>query len=189
MDTQTTGELVARIKQGDQEAFSALYDDFAERIYRYIRVKVASNEEAEDILQDVFVKVWHGCKTLDTEDLNFTAWVYKVTSNTVNDHYRKIYRRPQTVSLDPAIDVANNDDTQASIQHKFDSKEIKTALQDLSESYRQVIELRFFQDFTVEETAKIMGKTNLAIRVLQYRATKKLETIYKQHEREAKTIL
>lgn len=189
MDTSNTRELVARIKQGDQDAFSALYDDFAERIYRYVRIKVASSEEAEDILQDVFLKVWHGCKSLEIVDLNFSAWIYKVAGNTVNDHYRKTYRRPQTVSLDPAMDIVGSDDTGKRVQQTFDAKEMKSALSEMSEKYRQVIELRFFQDFTVEETAKIMNKTSLAVRVMQHRAMKKLETIYKQHEREAKTIL
>ena len=189
MDNKNIVDLVAKMQQGDQNSFSALYDEFASRIYKYIRIKVGSSEETEDIMQEVFSKAWQGSKSLKLLDLNFSAWLYRIANNTVNDHYRKSYRRPQTISLDPKIDIAGSDDSSDSIQNYFDKAEIQVSLGGLSQQYKQVIELRFFQDFTIEETAKIMNKTSVGIRVLQYRALRKLESIYKKYERQAKTIL
>lgn len=189
MDNKSTIELVAKMQQGDQASFSALYDIFADRIYKYIRIKVGSTEEAEDILQEVFVKVWQSCRSLKLDGLNFSAWVYRIAGNTINDYYRKSYRRPQTVSLDPEIDIVGSDNATNAAKQSFDEKEIQASLKQLSKEYKQVIELRFFQDFSIEETASIMGKSKVGVRVLQYRALKKLETIYKQYERQVKTIL
>lgn len=189
MDTNRILDLVAKMQQGDQESFALLYEEFSDRIYKYIRIKLPSDQEAEDVLQEVFIKTWQGSKKLQLDGLNLSAWLYKIAGNTINDHYRKSYRRPQTISLDPDIDIPANDDTSLNTERNSNAKEIQKVLKELPTNYRQVIELRFFQDFTIEETAKIMGKTSVGVRVLQHRATKKLEKIYKLYERQAKTIL
>lgn len=182
METSHINELVVKTKQGDQEAFSALYDEFADRIYKFIRMKISESEQAEDLLQEVFVKAWQGSKTLEVTDLNFSAWLYKVASNTVNDHYRKVYRRPQTVELDTAYNIASTDDTERLAENGFEAEAMKKVLDELPENFKQVLELRYFQDFTVEETAKILNKSSVTVRVLQHRATKKLKQLFNEHE-------
>jgi RNA polymerase sigma-70 factor (ECF subfamily) len=182
MDTGTLNKLIARVQQGDQEAFSQVYDEFAERIYKFISFKISDREQAEDLLQEVFVKVWHGCPKLKLEDLNFTAWLYTVAGNTVKDHYRKVYRRPQTVSLDPAMDITASEDSSRLASSALDRTAVQAALEMLPDNYKQVLELRFIQEFSIEETAKAMQKNSVSVRVLQHRAIKKLETIFKNYQ-------
>ena len=182
MDQDQILALVVKMKTGNQDAFSALYDEFVDRIYKFVRFKIQEQSTVEDILQEVFLKAWQGCKTLDVSDLNFSAWLYRIASNTVNDHYRKVYRRPQTDSLEEAMNLAGTDDSQKLASDGFDAKEIKQAMSKLPESYKQIIELRYFQDFSVEESSKILNKTNITIRVLQHRAIKALEKIFKNNE-------
>jgi len=177
-ETRHIIQLVAKIQQGDQEAFSQLYDEFADRIYKFIRLKVSDNEQAEDLLQEIFVKAWQGCKKLELKGLNFSAWLYRVASNTINDHYRKVYRRPQTVELDPAYNLAGTDDTEKLTEDSFEADSIRKVIDELPENYKQIIELRYFQDFTVEETAKVLNKSSITVRVLQHRATKKLKQLF-----------
>ncbi len=182
-------ELVRKTKQGDQEAFAQLYDQFADRIFKFIKLKVGSKQQAEDILQDTFVKVWNGAKTLRLEELNFSAWIYRVAHNAVNDYYRKIYRQPENLELNENIDVASGTSLSDELESKENSINIKQALQSLPNQYRQVLELRFIQDFTVDETAKILGKNNLSTRLLQHRALKKLkENISQNHVRDFQKI-
>lgn len=64
MDTDDIGKLVFEAKRGQAEAFGRLYDLFAQRIFRYIRLKIQSRQEAEDLLQDVFVKAYRGLPAL-----------------------------------------------------------------------------------------------------------------------------
>lgn len=180
----TDGELeklMRKAADGDEEAFGCLYDEFVDALYKFIRFKVTDPDQAEDLLQDVFIKAWHGIPKLDLTDLHFSAWLYTVAGNTVNDYFRRMYRRPQTVTLNPDIEITSAHDTGRAAEASMNTGHVRAALDKLPPDYKQVLELRFIQEFTVEETARVMGKNNVSTRVLQYRALKKLETIYKKH--------
>lgn len=181
MDTNQINDLVKKTQTGDQAAFAALYDEFAQRLYAFIRIKVAATEQAEDILQEVFLKAWTGCRSLDTKDLNFSAWLYKVTSNTINDYYRKNYREPQTVSIDEAAQIAGEDDPANNASRGLEKYVVRETLGQLPANYKEVIELRFLQDFSVADTAEILGKNSITVRVWQHRALKMLEKLFTQY--------
>lgn len=180
MEKMEIEKLILKVQGNDEQAFAKLYDEFSQRIYSFIKFKVTDELQAEDLLQEVFLKLWRGAKTLKTENLNFSAWLYQVASNTINDYFRKVYRRPQTVSLDPNIDIAGESDSSKSTEQIFYAEDIQKSLDKLSPSYKQVLELRFIQELSVSETAKAMNKNNLGIRVLQYRALKKVEKLVKK---------
>lgn len=184
MDTDQINDLVKQTQKGDQAAFALLYDEFAQRLYAYIRIKVADTEKAEDILQDVFLKAWQGCRTLQIKDLNFSAWLYKVTANTINDFYRKKYREPNTVPLEEAKEVAGVDDTALDAGRRLEKRVIEQTLAKLPDHYKEVIELRFLQDFSVADTAQILGRNSITVRVWQHRAIKQLEQLFKQYGNE-----
>src|SRR5258708_34663295 len=95
-------EVLAELKkaqQGDEHAFALLFEMFSDRIYRFICYKVSINQEQEDILQEVFFKAWKGLPKLKVEELNFSAWLYKIATNAINDLYRQKYRRPEPLEL------------------------------------------------------------------------------------------
>jgi RNA polymerase sigma-70 factor, ECF subfamily len=172
--------LIEQSRAGNTQAFGELYDLFADKIFRFIKLKVKDLRQAEDILQDVFVKAWQALPKLPLENLNFNAWLYKVTSNTINDYFRKMYRAPEITELTDTLDIASNDNPAAAAQAASDASHINLALAELPSQYRQVLELRFIQDFSISETANILGKTNLAVRLLQHRALKQLQKTVKQ---------
>ncbi len=174
--------LVNRMKSGDQEAFSDLYDQFAKQIYAYIRIKVSDQSLAEDILQEVFLKAWTGAKGLDVTNLNFSAWLYKVAGNTINDYYRKKYRQPPEVALEEARELAGQDDLAADASNRFEKESVKRVMASLPTHYKEVIELRFFQDFSIADTAKIMGKNSVTVRVWQHRALASLKKLFENYE-------
>lgn len=182
MDTEQIIDLVNKVKAGDETAFAHLYDEFADRIYAFISIKTIGTNEADDILQDVFLKAWKGCQNLNIEDLNFSAWLYKIASNTVNDFYRKRYRNPEPLPLDEAMGIKIRDDAMDDANLHFDKKLIRQALDKLPLNYKQVIELRFFQEFNINETASILDKSSVIIRVWQHRAVKQLEKIFDKYK-------
>lgn len=182
VDKEQINALVKKTQSGDQAAFSALYDEFSQRLYAFIRMKVSGTEQAEDILQEVFLKAWKGCKSLELKDLNFSAWLYKVASNTINDYYRKNYREPQTVSIDEAQEVAGQDDPANNAARGFEKLFVRETVEQLPPHFKEVVELRFFQDFSVAETAKIMGKNSVTVRVWQHRAMKQLEQLFQSSQ-------
>lgn len=178
MDTETN-DLVKRAKQADSEAFGQLYDRFAQRIFKYIRLKIQNQPEAEDVLQDVFVKAYRGLASLNLQDLNFSAWLYKVAGNTINDYFRKKYRTHESeiIAIDESFDIPSGVSLQHEVEINSEIEMVRQAFDSLPPLYKQVLELRFLQEFDLDEIAKILNKTNLSVRLLQFRALKKVKII------------
>ena len=174
MDIQ---EAIKLAQKGEAEAFGIIYDQYAQRIFRFIKIKAQNQEQAEDLLQDVFVKIWTAMPNFRIEGGNFQAWAYKIASNTINDYLRKIYRQPHPDLLPENLNLPAKETAENSLMQKDTSEQVKRMLDFLPEHYRQVLELRFIQEFNLEETSKILGKSNLATRLIQHRALKKLKKI------------
>lgn len=173
-----TNQLVSLAKQGDSQAFGLLYDNFSARIFKYISLKVQDRQEAQDILQEVFIKAYKGLGGLrEGEDLNFSAWLYKIAANTVNDYFRKKYRTPETVDIEDNLDAAATPSVEQEITIKSDVETARQAFAQLKPIYREVLELRFLQDLSLDEVAKILNKSNLSIRLIQFRALKRVRYI------------
>lgn len=168
-------QLVKKSQNGDSGAFGQLYDLFAQRIFRYISLKIQDNSLAQDLLQDTFIKAWKGLPALREKDLNFSAWLYKIAGNCVNDYFRKKYRSPDTVELKEASFVSVPDRIGEQLAIEADMQAIESAFKKLPAQYRQVLELLFIQDFSLRETAEILQKNYVSVRVLQFRALKRLK--------------
>lgn len=177
MDPNEVRALVARAQKGDQTAFGELYDFYANRLYRFISCKIPTREQAEDILQETFFKAWQAIPKLKLADLNFNAWLYKIARNVVNDHYRAVKRRPTPDNLDNYYHLSDSTDILEETDVKFEIEKVRAILNKLPPAYQQVLELRFIQELSVEETANIMGKTAIAVRITQHRAVKKLNLL------------
>lgn len=176
-------EAILRSKQGEQEAFGEVFNYFADRIYRFVKFKINDQVVAEDILQEVFLKAWLGLARLPEQNLNFSAWLYKIASNTVNDHFRRQYRIPDIVALESVAEISEDQNGSAigdSLDTDLAIRTVTKAFQHLPAQYKQILELRYIQDLTLEETAEILSKTNLAVRLLQHRALKKLREVIQQ---------
>lgn len=186
MDSHEVHSLIAQAQRGDTTALGKLYDLYANRLYRFISFKIPTNEQAEDILQETFLKAWRALPKLSLVDLNFSAWLYKIARNLVNDYYRAVKRRPTPETIENYYDLTSSADTFKETATTFDLAILRQAVTKLSPAYRQILELRFIQEFSVEETAQIMGKTTVAVRITQHRAIKKLNSLLTQDHEPAK---
>lgn len=182
-------ELVKQAQNGNAAAFGKIYDVFAGRIFRYVHVKVKNQQQAEDILQDVFIKAWKALPQFDAQKGNFSAWLYRIATNATNDYFRQIYRKPPALELNEDIGIATEIDGAEEIAKQSDIETVKKVFPLLPANYARILELRFVQDFSVKETADIMDKSQLAIRLIQHRALKKLrELASKQYGTEYQKI-
>ena len=175
---------VQKSKNGDEQAFSRLYDEFADRLFRYIKSKINSQQQAEDILQETFVKAWQHLNQFDIgrPEANFNAWLYKIATNTIYDYFRKTYRQPPGLELNEAIETPSGQDLQAEVADRMETQTVQRALELLPAHYRAVVELRFVQGFSVNETAKILGRSGTATRILQFRALKSVRKILNNND-------
>jgi len=175
-------QLIASAKQGNQEAMSALYEFYAQSIYRYISYRVDSQMVAEDITAEVFLRMVRELPSFEDRGLPFGAWLYKIASNLLKDHYRHTQSKPE-VELDESL---RNDDTDPflRIENAQERQRIAEALQTLPSEYQDVLILRFMRGLSHAEVAQILNKSENALRTIQHRALKalgkKLDTTQKQ---------
>jgi len=160
--------LVRLSQQGNQETFARLYDTYVERIYRYIYFRVANDQLAEDITSHVFLKVWEKLHTYEARQSSFRAWLYRIAHNAVVDHYRT---KKVAVSLDDVnpVELSQADGMEESLDRQIQSKELREALQDLTEEQQQVLIMKFVGGLSTMEIAQQLGKQQGAVRALQMR--------------------
>lgn len=165
--------LVASAQAGDPEAFAALYDEYAPRVYRYLSVRVRQPADAEDLLHRVFVKVIESIGRYRSTGVPFGAWLFRIARNTMIDELRS---RPRDLALDDLDDVAHGrwSDPVGSAERGSERATIRAALAELTEDQRDVVLYRFFAGLSTQEAAALMGKREGSIRALQFRALQAL---------------
>ena len=167
--------LVAKAQDGDTDAFAAVYDHFFLPIYRYTAFR-APKEMVEDLVSDIFLKAWeklHHYKV--RKGVPFGAWLFRIARHTVIDAYRS-QRTFEEVSEDLADpDLLNHAD--ALVHNKDLLKIVRSAMQELPRRYRDILLLSYVSELSHREVAKAMRMTEGGVRILKFRALKKLGSI------------
>lgn len=168
--------LLLKVRNLDERAFTAIYDLYVTKIYRYIYFKVPSEIEAEDLTSNVFLKMWSYVNSENAKQIdNLNAFIYKIARNSIADFYRKRDDaiRPDENFLQQIKDENNN----LAVQVEIDSQveQIKNVLPKLKEDYREVITLKYIEELNTSEIASILDKSNGAVRILLHRAIKTLK--------------
>ncbi len=163
-------ELVRHVVSGDETALTVLYRRHVAAIYRFVLAQVRDVQDAEDLTSDTFARMLHGLAGFRGE-ASFRNWLYQIARNAVRNHRRSAAYR-FTVPLSPdlsATPVAEPGPLAASKA----AAAVLAALQPLPPRYRQVLELRFLEGRSIEDTATQMGISVANAKVLQHRALKK----------------
>lgn len=167
--------LVELAVSRDREAFGQLYDSYANRIYRYIYFRIGIHAEAEDLSEEVFVRAWEAISRFDWQKGGFAGWIFRIAHNLIIDYYRT---RRETVPIETVEPVATG---LSNPERVLEKEELRGALQNalhrLTPEQQQVILLRFIEGYSSREVAKIMSKSDEAIRALQYRALASLSRV------------
>ncbi len=170
-------EIVERAKNDDQ-AFAVLYDFYFPKIYRYVYSRVGSQPAAEDLVSQVFLKVFTNLKSYKYQGYSFGAWVYKIATNILIDYYRKESRKKEVI-LDEAVELAAADPLPGEeIDRRKQRDKIMLILKQLPPPHQHILHLRFFADLSHEEVAAAMAISVNNARVATYRALKQFKKIY-----------
>ena len=171
--------LIFKIKHSkDPEAYGKLYDLYVDRIFRFVLFKVSSVEEAEDITSEVFLKAWNYIRTATRRIDNLNALLYRMARNAIIDFYRE--KRRTELPLLPEVQyksIIEKRDLEQEIDQKIEIKNIQTYLNQIKDEYREVIILRYVEDFSIEEISEMLSKSKGNVRVLLHRALERLRVL------------
>ena len=157
--------------------FSEIYDKYIEKIYRFIFLKVNSQDIAEDLTSETFLRVFESFKTNNIE--NPQAFLYRVARNLVTDHYRE-KGRTQIVSADYVSVVDPEENLEKKAILNSDMEQVRFALNSLKEDYQNVIAWYYLDDLPIVEVARMLDRSEEATRVLLHRALKALKNEIKE---------
>lgn len=169
-------ELLGAARQGDEAAFTAIYDLFFEKIYRFIFFRVGHKEVAEDLTEDVFIKTFHGLGKLQ-KDASFESWLYQIARNRITDYYRS---KKLVIPLDEVENTLEYETNVVDIVNLQSQQKIFIKLlKELTTEQQTVIKLKFLEGLNNDEIATMLDKKEGAIRVIQHRAIAKLKSLIK----------
>jgi len=160
--------LVGQAQGGDREAFGEMYERLAPKVYNYLYHHAGGRTHvAEDLTEEVFVKVLEKLDSYQDRGLPFVAWVYRIAHNHLVDYFRTLPKQG-VVSIEDCYDLAEGR-AERTLDQTLTNSELTKALRHLTEDQRRVVVLRFLQGMNVLETARTIGKTEDAVKKLQAR--------------------
>jgi RNA polymerase sigma-70 factor (ECF subfamily) len=170
-------ELVKRAKQNDSEALAQIYDLFVEKVYRYIFYKVGNQAEAEDLTEEVFLKVLENIERFEERGAPFSSWLFVIARNLVINYY-KLRSRQAAIPLNLLKEqIADNERPDEAFFKNFSAEKLQIAIAQLTEEQQQVIILKFFSGLKNREIAGVLSKSEGAVKALQHRALASLYRI------------
>lgn len=148
-------ELVALIREKDKEQYSEIIRRYKTKLAHYLRKFINNPDELEDVLQDVFIKVYKNLYGFNIRK-KFSPWIYRISHNEAINHLKK--RSTQSISLEEnEIDVADEKmDIKQTIEVSLLKTKIEKGLSSLKDKYRQAIILYYFEEKSYEEISEIL---------------------------------
>ena len=181
MTTNNDQHYINKILEGDSKSFAILVDRYKDLVFTLALRMVKNREEAEEVSQDTFLKVFKSLNKFKG-DSKFSTWIYRVGYNTCLDRIKKNKRAQRTVAideftehqiktLDNALDNMEMEERKLAIQH---------CLQLLPSEDSYLMTLYYFEELSLEEISKIIDITVNNVKVKLFRSRKRLATILKQ---------
>jgi len=171
----TDERIIELFRCGQQEeAFRGIVDAYTERLYWHVRRFLCSHDDTNDLLQDIFIKIWAALSTF-RGDAKLYTWVYRIATNEVLNHLRKQKFRA-LISLDSASGVLERKiDEDTYFNGDELQRELHKAIQRLPEKQRIVFNLRYFDEMKYEEISEITGTSVGALKASYHHAYTKVK--------------
>lgn len=165
-------------KKEEQQAFRLLVNKYKERLYWHIRKILISHEDADDVLQNVFVKIWQGLKEFRYEAKLFT-WMYRIATNEalnfLSEKRRKVYGYTDEIS----VFLENTLESDGYFSGDEIQKELQKAVLTLTDRQRVIFNMKYFDDLSYEDISQILGTAVGTLKATYHNAVKKIEASLK----------
>ncbi len=163
----------------DEKAYLKAYDKNSDAIFRFIYFRVRDREEAKDLLQDTFMKVWRYVSEGHTID-NAKAFLYQTARNLIIDRSRKRTNSSLDELREHGFEIGS--DERPRLEHVMDANIVLTMVDKLDEKYREPVLLRYVDGFSPKEIANILDESTNVISVRIHRGIRLLKTLMKRGE-------
>jgi RNA polymerase sigma-70 factor (ECF subfamily) len=188
VDGPSDHELITRAQKGEEQAFETLVRRHEARAIRVARNMVPSDEDAQDLAQEAFLRVFRSLERFDFAH-EFTTWLYRIVTNLAIDHLRK--RRPQfsTTPLvddedrEPEIVDPRGEQPSDAMEERERASEVQACLSALAPHFQSVLVLREFEDLACNEIAQIVGATHVTVRWRLHRGRKLFQEEWERRAR------
>jgi RNA polymerase sigma-70 factor, ECF subfamily len=167
--TTSDDALIRRAQALDPGALAELYDRHFDGIYRYLFTRLRHQADAEDLTEQVFLKMVDSIQRYRPRGVAFSSWLYRIAHNLLVDRYRRAGR--DAVELSSQLqDDRPHADPATMAQHSEDRRRLTEAIQRLTPEQQQVITMRFIDNLEIEEIARLTRRRPGAIHSMQHRA-------------------
>jgi RNA polymerase sigma-70 factor, ECF subfamily len=174
LEARRERDLVDAAKIGDEEAIAELYKSYFPRVYRYMLARTGNVGDAEDLTEDVFIRVLDALERFEWRQAPFSAWLFRIAHNAIVSHQRRDGARGKVGPLLPTLPMKTPGPEEA-VEARLALEEVMRATRNLPEAQRRVITLRFGAGLSVAETARALGKGEGNVKVIQHKAIAKLK--------------
>jgi RNA polymerase sigma-70 factor (ECF subfamily) len=181
---ETDAELVARLQRGDDSAFEAIVRAHSGRLLSVARRFLGNNEDAQDAVQDAFIRAYKAIHTFEAR-AQLHTWLHRILVNTALMKLRERRRRP-TESIEDLLPsdstdghqaVASRDWSDAVLERKETAAIVREAIERLPDQYREVLVLRDIEEKDTAEAAALLGTSSNVVKVRLHRARQALRTL------------
>lgn len=179
IDPKMEQELVERAKTDDL-AFEQLYNLYFPKIFGFVYKRVGQKQICEDIVSEIFMKVFTNLKDYQYQGMSFGCWIYKIATNKLIDYYRT-GKKQLIVGVDQLENIGSRENIGEQTANKLEVEKAQAVIQTLPENYQQIINLKFFAELNNQEIAKIMKISENNAGVLIFRALKRFREIYEKN--------
>lgn len=164
--------------RSDPEAFGLIYSRYADRMYSYLRARLSNDDDAADLMQQVFIRAFQALPRYKPGKAPFAAWLFRIAANAVTDEFRR--KRRSAVSLDFVPESSlPREDVPSEEAGRLDA--LRQSLSALSNAERELLALRFAAGLTSREIGLVLGKSEAAAQKQLNRTLNKLKEHYRDH--------
>ena len=161
-------------QEGDAEAFGQVYDAYVDSIYRYLYYRVGSHALAEDLTSETFLRALRRIDSFTWQGKDIGAWFVTIARNLVTDHVKSSRFRLEVSTADMLDADRADDGIEDEVMRRLQSAVLIDAVRQLKAEQQECIVMRFLQGLSVAETAKVMKRSEGAVKQLQLRAVRAL---------------
>jgi RNA polymerase sigma-70 factor, ECF subfamily len=166
--------LVELARSGDGEAFGMLYDHYHVAVYRFLYYRVGSVAVAEDLTSETFFRALRGMGSFRWQGKDFGAWLMTIARNLATDHFKAGRTRLELATEDMAPHDSATEGPETSVLATLTNEALLTALKELPTEQQECLIMRFLQGLSIAETAKVLGRSDGAVKQLQLRGVRNL---------------